>query len=191
MSEALQQLKIKQTPPMEQFFDFCRYIIQWLFLANNNWIKPIHYSQGRHPDITSWHDSLHPKFISLSPDPHDNATLSKQHLPVIQHPIIQPSIQNTSPTSHDSSIQQLTVSTLIQLKESLEAFWLRAEKKDEQKERGFHKLPSHCKRMILNASSQPPFTTKKSAFKVKQVIDHELKHKNVECFKTMLKKVNW
>jgi hypothetical protein len=36
MSEALQQLKIKQTPPMEQFFDFCRYIIQWLFLANNN-----------------------------------------------------------------------------------------------------------------------------------------------------------
>jgi hypothetical protein len=83
------------------------------------------------------------------------------------------------------------------MKESLEAARLRAERKDEKKERGFHKLPTHRKLMILNASFQPPFTeatdtptefyetllAEKSAFKVKQLVDHELSNTNVKRFK--------
>jgi hypothetical protein len=86
------------------------------------------------------------------------------------------------------------------MKESLKAPQLRAEQKDEKKERGFHKLPAHRKLMILNASSQPHFTEAaetptmfyesylvgKSAFKVKQLIIHELSNSNVKHSKISL-----
>jgi hypothetical protein len=83
------------------------------------------------------------------------------------------------------------------MKESLEAAHIRAEKKDEKKERSFSKLPPHQKQMILNASTTYPFNepadsptefyasilTEKSAFKVKQLLDHELSTTSVKCFK--------
>jgi hypothetical protein len=95
------------------------------------------------------------------------------------------------------NIQQLTINTLIEMKESLEAARLRAEKKDEKKERGFHNVPPHHKQLILNASTPSPFTdpadsptefyetllAEKSAFKVKQLLDHKLSNTNVKRFK--------
>ena len=45
--------------------------------------------------------------------------------------------------STENNIQQLTVSTLVETKESLKAPRLRAEQKDEKKESGFHNLPAH------------------------------------------------
>ncbi len=106
-------------------------------------------------------------------------------------------INNPPTMSTEQSIRQLTVATLIEMKENHEASRLRAERKDEKKEQGFHKLPPHQKCMILNATASPPFTkpadhpsefyelllTEKFTFKVKQLIDHELCNTNIKRFK--------
>jgi hypothetical protein len=83
------------------------------------------------------------------------------------------------------------------MKGSLEAARIHAEKKDEKKERSFNKLPSRRQQMILNASATYPFTepaesttefyasllSEKSAFKVKQLLDHELSTTSVKRVK--------
>jgi hypothetical protein len=84
------------------------------------------------------------------------------------------------------------------MKESLKATRLHAEQKEEKKEHNFNKLPPHRKQMILNASTQHPFTntptapnkfyesifTEKSASKVKQLLDHVLSTTSVKHFKS-------
>jgi hypothetical protein len=82
--------------------------------------------------------------------------------------------------------------------------WLRAERKDEKKERGFHKLPQ-CTLLNLNTSAKPPFTkaaehptkfyesilAEKSAFKVKQLVNHEFSSTNVKHSMTQSRKKRW
>jgi hypothetical protein len=93
-------------------------------------------------------------------------------------------------TPIDRNIHQLTVDTL-------EATHIHAKKKDEKNENSFSKLSPHQKQMILNASALYPFTeatdtptefcesilTKKSAFKAKQLTEHELSTMSIKCFK--------
>jgi hypothetical protein len=192
------------TVPTEKYIDHCTYIIQWLHLVAANRMKPVRYSLTRHPDILSWHESIRFKLHLLQklPLPHlDNKSSSPPMPTQIQTqpiPTILPdSIQTQQQQQHNSSIQQLTVNTLIEMRESLEASRLHAERKDEQKERSFQKLPVPRRQMILNASSPPPFLEpaeaptdfyesilkEKSAFKAKQLINHELSVAIVKRFK--------
>ncbi len=122
-----------------------------------------------------------------------------QHLPQTQksHQLLpKPNITQTNKSTFQQNIQQLTINILIEMKESLKAarLW---DKMNEKKYRRFHKLPPHRKQLILNAFASSPFTeladtltkfyesilAKKSAFKVKQLIDHELSNTNVKRFK--------
>lgn len=185
----------------ESYLEHCGYIIQWLFLTLSNRIKPVRYSIARDTSIIQWFENC---TLELSKDNfyqhlHDNSDGQPKKLPT---PSFDPTTtispyQNSSNLTTDRNIQQLTVSTLIEMKESLEAARIRAEKKDEKKERSFNKLPKHRKQMILNASATYPFTdpatsptefyasilTEKSAFKVKQLLDHELSTTPVKRFK--------
>lgn len=137
--------------------DNCGYIVQWLTLATLNRTKPVCYSLAWSPEITQWFTpqtyyfptknlssttSLPSKKTSKTSPPLMNYWIP----PKYTHPNIPQKEKKTIST--ENNIQQLTVSTLIETKESLEAPRLRAEQKDEKKERGFHKLPAHHKLMI-------------------------------------------
>jgi hypothetical protein len=123
--------------PMESYSKNCFFIIQWLFLSSINRIKPVCYALARHPDIYSWFniisaDQLASTKIHKSPSvsfqcqntllsppnhpcPHTKSTQQHQQLPT--HNFIN---QKFIPSDTDM-IQQLTVKTLMEMKESLES----------------------------------------------------------------------
>jgi hypothetical protein len=186
----------------ESYLEHCGYIIQWLFIAMSNRIKPVCYSIARDATILHWFNNSNPELpknnvYKVDCAIHDESIRKKpsssSHDPATT---ISP-VNNINDRKIDRNIQQLTVSTLLEMKESLEAARIHAEKKDEKKERSFNKLPSHQQQMILNASATYPFTepaesptefyasllSEKSAFKVKQLLDHELSTISVKRFK--------
>jgi hypothetical protein len=166
----------------------------------SNRIKPVCYSLARDQHILKWFENTTSEISKQNrskptTDPSPNKTHTESDF--IMNTTLKSSPLSSEAIIIDRNIQQLTVSTLIEMKESLEAARIRAEKKDEKKERSFGKLPPHRKQMILHASAPNPFTkatesptefyesllTKKSAFKVKQLLDHEFSTTSVKCFR--------
>jgi hypothetical protein len=147
-SEPLQQLEHQNSPsPFDRFMDNCGYIVQWLLLASSNRIKPVRYSLARNPEIIQWYASQKSELVSKTSILTDITSTTDSHKNKIVTLQVPSPLQTSTPSKHiflsstDQNIQQLTISTLIEMKDSLKAARLRAERKDEKKERGFHKLP--------------------------------------------------
>ncbi len=118
------------------------YITHWLFLITTNRIKPIQDSLAHNPEIASVK-------LDLIPTSSNQIKIPSNKISYLANFHKHPSSNNTDSTLHNyKNIQQLTINTPIEMKESCELAFLRAEWKDEKKEREFHKLPPTAKQMI-------------------------------------------
>jgi hypothetical protein len=108
----------------EYYLENCGYIIQWLYLTTLNRIKPVCYSIAHDSSIIHWYMDSSSKssanttsYNTTNKDVSTTKTLGTLFEPTT---ITSPRI-NTNVPAPNRSIQQLTVTTLIKMKESLEA----------------------------------------------------------------------
>ncbi len=168
-----------QASPNPKFLDSLIHVIQFCHLCYKGKVTPVHYSMATTPEIDNWFASL------TSIKKNNGISKAKRAQPLSD-------VSSDSESGIDSPDQKISrkdsyiLSTVLKLHDSLDKSNQKNSQEKADKEPGFHRLETHRKNLILNASACPPydspaqgpnefyksFLAKKSQFKAKEMISH-------------------
>jgi hypothetical protein len=123
------------------------HVLTFCYLCSKEKIKNVVYSVTASPDISSWQSSIEQNFFCSNPIPLD---LQRSALTAFQTDSL-----NYEEVTIDSSISlkdRHMIHALLKISDNLDQNTLRLSKENEEETKGFSKLETNKKQLILNAT---------------------------------------
>jgi hypothetical protein len=145
-----------EASPNPTFLDSFIHVIQFCHLCYKGKVTPVHYSMATTPEIDDWFASL------TSIKKNNGIPKAKRAQPLSD-------VSSDSESGIDSPDQKISrkdsyiLSTVLKLHDSLDKSNQKNSQEKADKEPGFHRLETHRKNLILNASACPPMTAQHKA----------------------------